>query len=161
MTGFALILILQCNATLDAVCDPRLWNKNIKSATLLSPSRCCEVKVLFGRSSSSCVPFERGTFWREVVFFFIYALWVVCCALGICGIVKSAQCLYISFIFLKKWRTIEDIIYWKLVHIPWICYERSFSEFYLSIWNQLVLNQRLQLFVQSLQSYLLIFAWRN
>ena len=21
--------------------------------------------------------------------------------------------------------------------IPWICYERSFSEFYLSIWNQL------------------------
>ena len=32
--------------------------------------------------------------------------------------------------------------------IPWICYERSFSEFYLSIWNQLVFNQRLQLFVQ-------------
>ena len=26
---------------------------------------------------------------------------------------------------------------WKFT-IPWICYERSFSEFYLSIWNQLV-----------------------
>ena len=45
--------------------------------------------------------------------------------------------------------------------IPWICYERSFSELYLSIWNQLVFNQRLQLFVQSPQPYLLIFAWRN
>ena len=45
--------------------------------------------------------------------------------------------------------------------IPWICYERNFSEFYLSIWNQLVFNQRLQLFVQSPQPYLLIFAWRN
>ena len=45
--------------------------------------------------------------------------------------------------------------------IPWICYEKSFSEFYLSIWNQLVFNQRLQLFVQSPQLYLLIFAWRN
>ena len=42
--------------------------------------------------------------------------------------------------------------------IPWICYERSFSEFYLSIWNQLVFNKRFQLFVQSLQPYLLIFA---
>ena len=39
------------------------------------------------------------------------------------------------------------------VGIPWICYERSFSEFYLFIWNQLVFNQRLQLFVQSPQSY--------
>ena len=46
-------------------------------------------------------------------------------------------------------------------HIPWICYERSFSEFYLSIWNQLVFNQRLQLLVQSPQPYLLIFTWRN
>ena len=46
-------------------------------------------------------------------------------------------------------------------HIPWICYERRFSEFYLSIWNQLVFIQRLQLFVQSPQPYLLIFAWRN
>ena len=45
--------------------------------------------------------------------------------------------------------------------IPRICYERSYSEFYLSIWNQLVFNQRLQLFVQSPQPYLLIFAWRN
>ena len=45
--------------------------------------------------------------------------------------------------------------------IPWICYERSFSEFYLSIWNQLGFNQRLQLFVQSPQPYLLVFAWRN
>ena len=35
----------------------------------------------------------------------------------------------------------------KKNNIPWICYERSFSEFYLSIWNQLVFNQRLQLFV--------------
>ena len=34
-------------------------------------------------------------------------------------------------------------------NIPWICYERSYSEFYLFIWNQLVFNQRLQLFVQS------------
>ena len=34
--------------------------------------------------------------------------------------------------------------------IPWICYERSFSEFYHSTWTQLVFNQRLQLFVQSL-----------
>ena len=42
--------------------------------------------------------------------------------------------------------------------IPWICYERSFNEFYLSIWNQLVFNQRLQLFVQSLQPYLLILT---
>ena len=47
------------------------------------------------------------------------------------------------------------------VNMPWICYERSFSELYLFIWNQLVLNQRLQLFVQSPQPYLLIFAWRN
>ena len=45
--------------------------------------------------------------------------------------------------------------------IPWICYERSFNEFYLSIWNQLVVNQRLQLFVQPPQPCLLIFAWRN
>ena len=45
--------------------------------------------------------------------------------------------------------------------IPCICYERNFSEFYLSIWNQLVFNQRLQLFVQSPQPYLLFFAWRK
>ena len=31
--------------------------------------------------------------------------------------------------------------------IPRICYERSFNEFYLSIWNKLVFNQMLQLFV--------------
>ena len=31
--------------------------------------------------------------------------------------------------------------------IPWICYERSLSESYLLIWNQLVFNQSLQLFV--------------
>ena len=49
----------------------------------------------------------------------------------------------------------------KSMPIQWICYERSFSEFYLSIRNQLVFNQRLQLFVQSSQPYLLIFAWRN
>ena len=50
-------------------------------------------------------------------------------------------------------------VYWySATVIPWICYERSFSEFYLSIWNQLVFNQRLQLFVQSPQPYLLIFA---
>ena len=35
--------------------------------------------------------------------------------------------------------------------IPWICYERSFSEFYPCRWNQLVFNSRLQLFVQSPQ----------
>ena len=46
-------------------------------------------------------------------------------------------------------------------NIPWVCYERSFSEFYPSIWNQLVFNQRLQLFVQSPQPYLLICAWRS
>ena len=45
--------------------------------------------------------------------------------------------------------------------IPWICYERSFSEFYISMWNQLVFNQSLKLFVQSPPPYLLIFAWRN
>ena len=45
---------------------------------------------------------------------------------------------------------------WLSETIPWICYERSFSEFYLSIWIQLVFNQRLQLFVQSPQPYLLI-----
>ena len=33
------------------------------------------------------------------------------------------------------------------IHVPWICYEISFSEFYLFIWNQLVFNQKLQLFV--------------
>ena len=49
----------------------------------------------------------------------------------------------------------------RTICIPWICYERSFSEFYLSIWNQLVFNQRLQSFVQSPQPYLLFFAWRN
>ena len=45
--------------------------------------------------------------------------------------------------------------------IPWICYERNFNEFYLSIWNQLISDQRIWLFVQSPQPYLLIFAWRN
>ena len=53
----------------------------------------------------------------------------------------------------------EDIF--PMWYIRWICYERSFSEFYLSIWNRLVFNQRLQLFVQSPQPYLLIFACRN
>ena len=46
-------------------------------------------------------------------------------------------------------------------HILWICCERSFSEFYLFIWNRLVFNQGIQLFVQSPQPSLLIFAWRN
>ena len=49
----------------------------------------------------------------------------------------------------------------KFYTIPWVCYERSFSEFYLSIWNQLVFNQRPQLFVRSPQPYLLFFASRN
>ena len=49
----------------------------------------------------------------------------------------------------------------KDIPIPWICYERSFNEFCLFIWNPLVLNQRLQLFVQSTQPYLLIFAWKK
>ena len=53
------------------------------------------------------------------------------------------------------------LLIFRYTDIPWICYERSFSEFYLSIWNQLVFNQRLQLFVQSPQPYLLIFAWRK
>ena len=62
----------------------------------------------------------------------------------------------------KLLRLVNDTptTHWSLVThvcvIPWICYKRSFSEFYLSIWNQLVFNQRLQLFVQSLQPYLLI-----
>ena len=30
----------------------------------------------------------------------------------------------------------------ELITIPWICYERSFSEFYLPIWNRLVFNQK-------------------
>ena len=55
------------------------------------------------------------------------------------------------------WRLASNIV----LVIPWICYKRSFSEFYLSIWNQLVFNQRLQLFVQSPQPYLWFFAWRN
>ena len=42
------------------------------------------------------------------------------------------------------------------MYIPWICYERNFSEFHLSIRNQLVFNQRLQLFVQSPQPYFLV-----
>ena len=45
--------------------------------------------------------------------------------------------------------------------MPWIRYGRRFSEFYLSIWNQLVFNQRLQLFVHAPQLYLLIFGWIN
>ena len=45
-------------------------------------------------------------------------------------------------------------------HIPWICYERSFSAFYLYM-KPIIFSQRLQLFVQSPQPYLLIFAWRN
>ena len=45
--------------------------------------------------------------------------------------------------------------------ISWICYERSFSEFYLSTWTQLVFNQRLQLFVQSRQPYSLIFCLKK
>ena len=49
----------------------------------------------------------------------------------------------------------------KFYFIPWICYEKRFSEFYLSVWNQVVFDQRLQLFVQSPQPYLLILAWRN
>ena len=56
---------------------------------------------------------------------------------------------------------IRQVFYKNKLNISWICYERSFSEFYLSIWNQLVSNQRLQLFVQSPQPYLLIVAWRN
>ena len=30
------------------------------------------------------------------------------------------------------------------VSLPWICYEKNLSGFYLSVWNQLVFNQRLQ-----------------
>ena len=40
--------------------------------------------------------------------------------------------------------------------VPWICYERSFNELYLSILNQLDFNQKLQLFVQSLQPFFMI-----
>ena len=42
--------------------------------------------------------------------------------------------------------------------IPWICYERIFNEFYISIWNQLIFNQRLQLFVQSPQPCLWVLS---
>ena len=55
----------------------------------------------------------------------------------------------------------EKISYPWILHIPWICHERKFNEFYLFIWTQLVFNQRLQLFVQSPQPYLLIFAWKS
>ena len=37
----------------------------------------------------------------------------------------------------------------------------KFQRIYLSIWNQLVFNQRLPLFVQSPQPYIMIFAWRK
>ena len=68
---------------------------------------------------------------------------------------------YMIFRYLLMSRRLEHGTTMTL-HIPWICYVRSFCEFYLSIWNQLVFkNQRLQLFFQSPQSYLLIFAWRN
>ena len=44
-------------------------------------------------------------------------------------------------------RTIDVLLFGA--GMPWICHEKSFREFYLSIWSQLVFNQRLQLFVQS------------
>ena len=57
---------------------------------------------------------------------------------------------------------VENITIWRRhVAMPWVCYERSFNEFYLSIRSQLIFYQRLQLFVQSPHPYLLIFAWRN
>ena len=66
----------------------------------------------------------------------------------------------LNFALQMKTNYWKGIASWQLVvkryiSIQWICYERSFSEFYLSIWNQLVVNQRLQLFVQSPQ-YLII-----
>ena len=88
--------------------------------------------------------------------------------------------MYRQHIWLRKWEVIvggHDWSCWDLwiwggrgfvgvqrrscIFIPWICYERSFSEFHLFIWNQLVFNQRLQSFVQPPEPYLLIFAWRN
>ena len=73
----------------------------------------------------------------------------------------------ITLSFAVDWRhgPLTRYVKLRVAHSPamhtMVCYERSFSEFYLSIWNQLVFNQRLQLFVQSPQQYLLIFAWRN
>ena len=85
-----------------------------------------------------------GLYWGSSVLIFpMYGLWTI----------KHA--------IVNIWIYSETSVYKHPWYIPWICCERSFSEFYLSIWNQLVFNQRLQLFVQSPQPYLLIFAWRN
>ena len=59
-----------------------------------------------------------------------------------------------SFVTRETWK-------YEYSHTMDIGYEKSFNKFYRSIWNQLVYNQRLQLFVQSPQPYLLIFAWIN
>ena len=46
---------------------------------------------------------------------------------------------------------------WHTMDLLW----ERFQWIYLSTWNQLVFNQRLQLFVESPQPYSLIFAWRK
>ena len=40
----------------------------------------------------------------------------------------------------KFTRDNSAINHWNYLYIPWICYERSFSESYLFIWSQLVFN---------------------
>ena len=69
---------------------------------------------------------------------------------------------------LTSWR---QIFYWCLVfiiifmHCPNVTMPgnalKEVSMNSTSLWNQLVFHQRLQLFFQSPQPYLLIFAWRN
>ena len=77
-------------------------------------------------------------------------------------IIKLMFCLFIHTVMISSWLLLLiGPLRTNFSYIPWICYERGFGEFYLFIWNQLVFNQRLQLFVQSPQPYLLIFARRN
>ena len=91
-------------------------------------------KILLHVHSVAWCLFTRGQFWPS-------------------GIAIACICLCVRQSVRQSWACLRDI--------PWICYERNFSEFYLSIWNQLIFNQRLQLFVQSPQPYLLVFVWRK
>ena len=59
---------------------------------------------------------------------------------------------------LSAYSTYPTIVVFLLLVI-WTSYSRSFSEYYLSTWNKSAVNQRLQLFVQSLPIFDL--AWRN
>ena len=93
-----------------------------------------------------------GFLWRIILF---------CKLLGWKIKLTPCWCFCIENCWAKEWLKWTRYVLQYADTIPWICYERSFSELYLFIWNQLVFNQRLQLFVQSRQPYLLIFAWIN